>query len=186
MKRLVCGYGVNDYIGYIKINGKNLKSYDCWRGILRRCFDKNVRDKEYITENISVCNDWLYFSNFKKWYDEHYIDSYVLDKDLLNKGDNKVYSPETCIFIPKEVDNFIQNMRKNNTTGARYIKVDNRYDTYYVAVTDFITKKKVYYGCFKNIEDAKVVAQNVFEEQVEKVKEYMRSLGYSENITKAI
>ena len=33
----------------------------------------------------------------------HYREDWHLDKDLLFKG-NKVYSPETCVFIPREIN----------------------------------------------------------------------------------
>lgn len=50
----------------------------------------------------SVCEEWLNYSNFKIWFDEHYVpcknNQIDLDKDLLVQG-NKVYSPETCVFL---------------------------------------------------------------------------------------
>lgn len=42
------------------------------------------------------------YSNFRIWFDEHYVpyknNQIDLDKDLLVQG-NKVYSPETCVFL---------------------------------------------------------------------------------------
>ena len=48
----------------------------------------------------SVCEEWKHFSNFKKWFDENYIEGFDIDKDILIKG-NKVYSPEACSFVPR-------------------------------------------------------------------------------------
>ena len=52
--------------------------------------------------NKSVCEEWLNYSNFRIWFDEHYVpcknNQIDLDKDLLVQG-NKVYSPETCVFL---------------------------------------------------------------------------------------
>lgn len=54
-------------------------------------------------EGCTVCDEWLYFSNFKKWFDENYIEGFQLDKDIIIRG-NKVYSPQTCCFVPKEIN----------------------------------------------------------------------------------
>lgn len=51
------------------------------------------------------------FSNFKRWFDEHYIDGWHLDKDILVKG-NKVYSPETCCFVPQEINGLFAKSNK--------------------------------------------------------------------------
>lgn len=41
----------------------------------------------------------------------NYIEGFELDKDILVKG-NKVYSPETCCFVPKEVNSFFTRCNK--------------------------------------------------------------------------
>lgn len=55
-----------------------------------------------------MCDDWLYFSNFKKWFDVHYKVGYALDKDILIQG-NKVYSPESCCFVPQFINSILSN-----------------------------------------------------------------------------
>lgn len=50
---------------------------------------------------IAVCDEWLIFSNFEKWFDKYWKVGYQVDKDLL--GD-KVYSPETCVMLPKRLN----------------------------------------------------------------------------------
>lgn len=63
--------------------------------VLHKKYKPEYKDK-------SVCEEWLNYSNFKIWFDEHYVPSknnqIDLDKDLLVQG-NKVYSPETCVFL---------------------------------------------------------------------------------------
>lgn len=78
-------------------------SYYKWKNMVQRCYDKKVHKKykpEY--KDKSVCEEWLNYSNFKIWFDEHFMPSknnqIDLDKDLLVQG-NKVYSPETCVFL---------------------------------------------------------------------------------------
>ena len=74
-----------------------------WYSMLRRCYSNKVHDKYPSYRNCKVCNEWLLFSGFKKWFDEHYVEGWCLDKDILIKG-NKVYSPETCCFVPNELN----------------------------------------------------------------------------------
>ena len=78
-------------------------SYYKWKNMVQRCYDKKIHKKykpEY--KDKSVCEEWLNYSNFKIWFDEHYVqcknNQIDLDKDLLVQG-NKVYSPETCVFL---------------------------------------------------------------------------------------
>lgn len=99
--RGLCGIG---YSG-MKMNPemRHSVSYYKWKNMIQRCYDKKVHKKykpEY--KDKSVCEEWLNYSNFKIWFDEHYVprknNQIDLDKDLLVQG-NKVYSPETCVFL---------------------------------------------------------------------------------------
>ncbi|MDH7629243.1 hypothetical protein QHE53_21315, partial [Aeromonas salmonicida] len=54
----------------------------------------------------TVCDEWLQFSNFLVWWKDNYIEDFELDKDfkslvLFGNPHHKLYSPETCQFIPK-------------------------------------------------------------------------------------
>lgn len=101
----VCGLGVTDE--KTRENGSGqIKSYIIWRSMLRRCYSDKLQAKQPTYIGCSVCSDWLLFSNFKAWYDKHYREGYQLDKDILNPG-NKVYSPENCRFIPRQVNSLI-------------------------------------------------------------------------------
>lgn len=92
---MIYGIGVND-----TKKCSHLKSYTTWKDIIRRCYDKNSKSyKYYGAKGVTVCDEWKLYSNFKKWYDENYIEGYVIDKDI--KG-GKVYSPDSCMFISKK------------------------------------------------------------------------------------
>lgn len=98
-KKTIYGLGTNDLDE--KVFG--MKSYRVWRGVLQRC-SGNLDNNRYPTyRGCAVCDEWRLFSVFKKWFDENYIEGYELDKDILVKG-NRVYSPETCCFVPKEIN----------------------------------------------------------------------------------
>ena len=99
--RGLCGVG---YSG-MKMNTemRHSVSYYKWKNMVQRCYDKKLHKKykpEY--KDKSVCEEWLNYSNFRIWFDEHFVPSknnqIDLDKDLLVQG-NKVYSPETCVFL---------------------------------------------------------------------------------------
>ena len=98
------------------IKGKDKKSYQCWSNMLKRCYNKNVHNKQPTYKDCSVCNEWLCYENFEKWYDENYYkvgeERMCLDKDILVKG-NKVYSPETCIFAPQRINTLFRELNNN-------------------------------------------------------------------------
>lgn len=105
-KSLVCGVGVNDLYGECGSVANNT-----WSQMLLRCYSETTRHKFPTYVDVTVCEEWHKFSNFKKWFDENYVDGYALDKDIIIKG-NKVYSPETCCFVPREINTIFT---KNNS-----------------------------------------------------------------------
>lgn len=94
--------------------------YKTWFGMLRRCYDSKWRSKHPSYRDAKVCEEWLMLSSFKEWFDKNYIDGYALDKDILVK-DNKIYSPETCCFVPQKINNLI--LRHEHKRGTCYIGV---------------------------------------------------------------
>ena len=61
-----------------------------------------------------VVGDFIYFSKFLKWCEQQKgfgQKGFELDKDILVKG-NKVYAPETCCFVPKEINTMFTNSRR--------------------------------------------------------------------------
>lgn len=81
------------------------KEYLCWSDMFKRCYNENWLEKHSTYSEAEVCDGWLKFSNFLKWHQENYIEGWHLDKDLL--GDGKLYSPETCCFIPAYINKFL-------------------------------------------------------------------------------
>jgi len=84
-------------------NKKLNKPYSTWFDILRRCYKQDIREKDISYKNTTVCVEWHNFQNFAKWFEDNYIEGFQLDKDILIKG-NKIYSPETCCFVPQEIN----------------------------------------------------------------------------------
>lgn len=88
-------------------------SYHIWRNMIRRCYDPRFQEKSRTYIGVTVCDDWLNYQNFKSWYFSRFeangMDSsnnpFHIDKDY-TKG-NKVYSPDACILIPRELNQVI-------------------------------------------------------------------------------
>ena len=117
-KKLVYGVGINDadYVveqkKTININGVNKQRlvwacpyYRTWVNILSRCYSSKFQERYPTYKGCSVSKEWLTFSNFRSWMTAQDFEGMQLDKDLLLEG-NKVYSPETCVFVTKTVNTF--------------------------------------------------------------------------------
>lgn len=89
------------------IDGKMTPQYRTWTHMLERSYSAkyHLRKPTYI--GITVCDEWLNFQVFAAWYDTNFYavedQEMAIDKDILSKG-NKVYSPETCVFVPQSVN----------------------------------------------------------------------------------
>lgn len=98
-------FGEGEYLS--RINGKTTPQYSKWYSMLNRCYNEKFYEKYSCYEGCSVSEEWHNFQNFAKWYDENYYEiegqKMHLDKDILVKG-NKIYSPETCIFVPNRIN----------------------------------------------------------------------------------
>ena len=98
-------YGIGEFRS--RFEGKQTKEYVSWICMLRRCYSKDALNRNNTYINSAVCTEWHNFQNFAKWFEENWKpwmdSSWHLDKDLLIKG-NKIYSPETCCFIPQEIN----------------------------------------------------------------------------------
>lgn len=78
-----------------------------WSLMLGRCYNPSFREyPRYGGRGVEVYKEWHNFQNFAEWHEKHYIDGFEMDKDLKIKG-SKVYSPDTCTFIPPCVNKLL-------------------------------------------------------------------------------
>ena len=117
----------------ISVNGKTLKEYALWGNVLARCYDENFHSKVPSYLGCSVSSNFRYFPYFKDWCSKQIgFDSkdekgrsFALDKDILVKG-NKVYSEDTCCFVPQEINTLFMRKRavgddsKNSPFFSKY------------------------------------------------------------------
>ena len=123
-------YGVG-YLGEGKYkaieNGKLKREYTIWRNMLRRCYDPKCQEKYPTYKGCRVEDYLLNFQHMGKWIEENYYEvpgeKMHLDKDILCKG-NKVYSRETCIFVPERINLLF--VKRDNNRGKCPIGVTKR------------------------------------------------------------
>jgi len=112
LKRRSTVYGIakNDawYMTQQRVDGKVRPCgiYRAWKSMIRRCSDFRTERESRFYGDCTVCDDWLLFSNFYKWAKNKDWKGKALDKDLLILG-NKVYSPETCVFVDQSINKLI-------------------------------------------------------------------------------
>lgn len=122
-KKLVYGIGVNDLLNESKTIANQV-----WIDMIRRCYTKDMQDKFPSYKGCTVCEEWKLFSAFKKWFNNHYIEGWQLDKDILVKG-NKIYSPQTCCFVPNDINTVLIKPVKKKCVyrGVTFDRVNNKY-----------------------------------------------------------
>lgn len=165
--KLIYGFGINDADYVVKINetvgyvdGKRVRKqtficpfYRCWIDMLARvCGEKQLR-KNPTYFDCYICEDWIYFSNFKAWMESQDWEDKQLDKDILSKG-NKLYSPDTCVFVNQKINKFILEnpaSRGEFPIGVSFIKRDNKFDS---KVQNPLTGKTEFLGYHKTPEKA--------------------------------
>ena len=150
-RKLVHGVGINDadYVLTENLNGKQIHMcpfYRAWRSMLHRCYDGSYQKLYPSYRDASVCEEWLIFSNFKKWMEEQDWEGKQLDKDLLFDG-NKTYSPTTCIFITAKVNSFI--LENTRSQGLYKLGVHlNKRNKFISQISNPFTNKREYLGSF--------------------------------------
>lgn len=173
----IYGVGINDYRGTVRHKGVYIRSYAIWVSMLIRYYDKGYLKREPAYIGCRVCEEWKQFSAFKKWFDENYVDGYVLDKDVLKSG-NKVYSPENCAFIPVEINRAYERRKRN--IAKKYAPGVICYGRKFKAYIN-INSKRYDLGTFNTEKEA----FNVYKSHKE---EYIKSLAekYKDKIPKKV
>lgn len=132
--KLVFGVGVNDadYNVVMRVDGKRVHTcpyYSRWAKMLERCYDEKYQIKKPTYIGCSVIGDWFIFSNFKMWMEKQDWEGKQLDKDLLVNG-NRVYSPNTCVFIHETINIFTTDRRLHRGVwplGVYFKKANRRF-----------------------------------------------------------
>ncbi len=161
------------YVGLGKfkpcVNNMDTVEYSRWYAMMSRCYSKSENYKAY--KDIIVCDEWHDFQVFAEWFEENYIEGFHLDKDILFKG-NKVYSPETCCFVPNEINNLFKTGK--NKGGVR--KKGNKF-----LASISVNNKQFYIGSY-NYEDEALNAC------IDKKRDYIKEIAneFKNKLTKNV
>lgn len=132
------------------------KALKVWNSMIQRCGDEKLHALEETYRGCSLCDDWKKFSNFYLWFCNNYYElpneKVQLDKDILVKG-NKVYSPETCCFVPHTINSLFTKSNKGRGDTPIGVSWINR-DRVYRAQCNNGHKKRVGLGDYHNAQDA--------------------------------
>lgn len=119
-------YGVGKYTA--RINNKKTSQYIKWHSMFVRCYDEKYQERQPQYIGCVVSDEFVCFQNFAQWYDNKIYECpypLELDKDLLVRN-NKIYSPQYCCFLPKEINTTINTQRDNkNRMMELYEKYKN-------------------------------------------------------------
>lgn len=81
-------------------------AYRSWKSTIERGYSQKYKERFPTYQNVTVCDEWLLFSNFRSWWIENNVAGWHLDKDLLVKG-NIIYSPDTCVYVPNYLNKLL-------------------------------------------------------------------------------
>ena len=80
--------------------------YKRWFAMMVRCYGDPTGEKFPAYQGCKVSEEFKDYSKFEKWCESQLgasESSWELDKDILSRG-SKIYSSETCCFVPQEVN----------------------------------------------------------------------------------
>lgn len=166
--KLVHGVGVNDLVDCYPIKFADCQFYKTWKKMLGRCYDPKYHATRPTYEGCSVYEDWKYFSKFKAWMEIQDWEGNHLDKDLLVAG-NKVYSPETCVFLPEKLNSLIVTQKRSDKAVPAGISFQNGCQKYIVSCA--VDGKNKNLGRYKCPEEAFNVYKNFKNDLVRKKAE---------------
>lgn len=136
-------------------------TYSVWRNMIRRCY--TVDRKSYA--KVEVCEEWRVFSVFKEWYESRYEDGLQLDKDIIS---GVLYSPDTCVLIPKIFNQSLIGIREFNT-GTYFDKQRGLWQSYTT-----VNKKRIIHGRFSTQSEAKT---HHLKEKIKYLQNEMKNLS---------
>ncbi len=185
--KLVRGIGFNSRHYPSRIDGKNVKEYNLWQGMLHRC------TKEYWLEwsaydGVTCSDDFKDYTFFYEWCNKQVgfgnADengrSWQLDKDILVKG-NKTYSEDTCCFVPQRINSLLiksESARGEYPVGVCLITSAGKY----IARCNCGVGKQKYLGFFNTPQEAfqayKTYKEGLIKEVANEYKEMLDSRVY--------
>ena len=170
-----------------KVNGVKTKEYTLWQSMLQRCYSDSSKKKRPTYIGCEVSDNFKSYEYFYEWCHEQIGfgndgngNPFQLDKDLLIKG-NKVYSEDSCVFIPAEINTLL--IKCTATRGEHLIGVCwNKTNRAFKAKVSKNKGKTEYLGLFNTELEAfnayKEAKESFIKEQAEKYKSQIDPRAY--------
>ena len=167
----------------ISEGGRNTKEYTLWNNMLKRCYSDAFKKKRPTYEGCEVSDNFKSFEYFYEWcHNQIGFDNsgWHLDKDLLVKG-NKIYSEDSCIFIPSEINSLLT--KREASRGEYLIGVCwHKKDKVFVAMVNKNKGKREHLGSFNTEIEAfnayKEAKESFIKEQADKWKDQIDPRAY--------
>ena len=166
-----------------RVNGVLTREYKLWMDMLRRCYSDGFKKKRPTYEGCEVSDNFKSYEYFYEWCNKQVgfrNSGWHLDKDLLIKG-NKVYSENTCVFIPAEINTLLikcASTRGEHLIGVYWSKTANAF----VAKVNKSKGKREYLGVFNTELEAfnayKVAKESFVKEQANNWKSQIDERAY--------
>jgi len=175
-RSLVYGVGVNDWVGKVKVDGKLIREYKLWKGMLQRCFSEKYKQKKPTYEGVTCSKEWLSMTKFIEDVSQmkgYGLKGWEFDKDILSKG-NKLYSKDTCCFVPTEVNLLLT--KRDNYRGEWPVGVDFRKVSGKFRAKLNINGKRKFLGYFTTPEEAFQVYKLAKEAHIKVVAEKWKDI----------
>ena len=193
----VFGVGVLGTKYLSEVNRVKTKEYALWMNMLQRCYSDACKKKYPTYEGCEASENFKYYEYFYEWCHKQVGfnndgngNPFHLDKDLLIKG-NKVYSEDSCVFIPSEINSLLvkrEGMRGEHLIGVYWNKTNKAFR----ATVSKNKGKREHLGYFKTELEAfnayKKAKESFVKEQAEKWKDnidiraYDALMNYTVNI----
>ena len=162
--------------------------------MLQRCYSDTFKKRYPTYEGCEVSENFKSYEYFYEWCHKQIgfgVEGFELDKDLLIKG-NKVYSEDSCIFIPQEINSLL--VKCTASRGKHLIGVHwSKSNKAFVAQVSKSKGKKEHLGYFnteleafnayKQAKEAFVKElANKWKDQID-IRAYNALMNYTVNLT---
>ena len=166
-----------------RVKGVLTKEYALWKRMLERCYSDIFKKQRPTYVGCEVSDNFKSYEYFYEWCHKQIgfnNKGFDLDKDLLVKG-NKVYSEDSCVFIPSEINSLLVKSaasRGEHLIGVYWCNTNNAF----VAQVRRNKGKQEHLGLFKTEIEAfnayKTAKESFVKEQANKWKDKIDTRAY--------
>ena len=168
-------YGIG-YVGVGKYNSKDDKKvYNLWQNLIERAYSEKFKSEHLTYKDCTIDIVWLNFQVFADWFYKNWKpwmnSTWHLDKDILVKG-NKIYSPETCAFVPVKINSLLTKCDK--VRGNYPIGVQKKSEKFVASIS--MEGRCIRIACFDTPEEAFQVYKTAKEAYIKEVADKWKGL----------